>query len=178
MSAPGSTLRLHVEDPSPLLEAAFRRIEAETMAGVPILNSALQVEAVGFTRWQDHWLGIVITPWFMNLMLVPGKADTWQSVAPGLRLFRNFPSGDFAFLGSIEPEVGEFQSCSLFSPMAQFADQDGAREVALAALEALQAEPVAAAPAPGKDAFEDPKQAALERPMSKREFLGSVFRRG
>jgi [NiFe] hydrogenase assembly HybE family chaperone len=179
MSAPGSTqtLRIHAEDPSRLLEAAFRRIEAETMADVPILNPALQVEAVGFTRWQGHWLGIVITPWFMNLVLVPGAEDTWQSVAPGLRLFRNFPSGDFAFLGSVEAEVGEFQSCSLFSPMGQFADQDGAREVALAALEALQAEPVAAAPAPGKDAFEDPKQAALERPMSKREFLGSVFRR-
>jgi [NiFe] hydrogenase assembly HybE family chaperone len=111
-------LRLHAADPAPLLEAVFRRIQAETMAGVPILNPALTVEAVGFSRWQDHWLGIVITPWFMNLVLVPGAAASWQSVAPGLRLFRKFPSGDFAFLGSDEPEVGEFQSCSLFSPWA------------------------------------------------------------
>ena len=172
-----AAVRIHADDPSSLLEAAFRRIQAETMADVPILNSALQVEAVGFSRHADHWLGIVITPWFMNLVLVPGAAASWQSVAPGLRLFRNFPSGDFAFLGSNEPEVGEFQSCSLFSPMGQFSDQAGAREVALAALTALQAEPVAAAPAPSKEAFEDPKQAALERPMNKREFLGSVFRR-
>jgi len=178
MSAPGSgALRLHAADPAPLLEAAFRRILAETMADVPILNPALQVEAVGFARHGDHWLGILITPWFMNLVLVPGAAESWQSVAPGLRLFRKFPSGDFAFLGSNEPEVGEFQSCSLFSPMGQFADQAGAREVALAALAVLQAEPVAAVPAPSKKAFEDPKQAALERPMNKREFLGSVFRR-
>ncbi|GIK26718.1 MAG: hypothetical protein BroJett006_29640 [Betaproteobacteria bacterium] len=178
MSAPGSTLRIHAEDPSRLLEAAFRRIQVETMADVPILNPALSVEAIGFARRQDHWLGIVVTPWFMNLVLVPGVAESWQSVAPGLRLFRKFPSGDFAFLGSDEPEVGEFQSCSLFSPMAQFADQAGAREVALAALEALQSEPAAAAPqAPKNAAFDDPKQAALERPMSKREFLGSVFRR-
>jgi [NiFe] hydrogenase assembly HybE family chaperone len=171
-------LRLHAADPAPLLEAVFRRIQAETMAGVPILNPALTVEAVGFSRWQDHWLGIVITPWFMNLVLVPGAAASWQSVAPGLRLFRKFPSGDFAFLGSDEPEVGEFQSCSLFSPMGQFAEQAGAREVACAALEALQRAPEAAQPAPAREAFEDPKQAALERPMSKREFLGSVFRRG
>jgi len=179
MSAPGSTLtlRIHASDPSPLLEAAFRRIESATMADVPILNPALRVEAVGFTRWKDHWLGIVITPWFMNLVLVPGRSDTWQSVAPGQRLFRSFPSGDFAFLGSDEVETGEFQSCSLFSPMGQFSDQAGAREVAHAALEALQAEAPAAVPAPSKEAFEDPKQAALERPMSKREFLGSVFRR-
>ncbi len=172
-------LRIHAADPAPLLEAAFRRILAETMADVPIVNPALQVEAVGFARWQDHWLGVLVTPWFMNLVLVPGAAASWQSVAPGLRLFRRFPSGDFAFLGSVEPEVGEFQSCSLFSPMAQFADQAGAREVALAALQALQDEPAAPAPqAPAREAFDDPKQAALERPMSKREFLGGVFRRG
>ena len=180
MSAPGSAaaLRTHAEDPSRLLEAAFRRIQAETMADVPILNPALSVEAVGFARRQDHWLGIVVTPWFMNLVLVPGAAESWQSVAPGLRLFRKFPSGDFAFLGSHEVEVGEFQSCSLFSPMGQFADQAGTREVALAALEALQRESAPAPQAPSKEAFEDPKQAALERPMSKREFLGGVFRRG
>ena len=175
-----AAVRIHAEDPSPLLEAAFRRIESATMADVPILNPTLRVEAVGFTRWQDHWLGIVITPWFMNLVLVPGKSDTWQSVAPGQRRFRSFPSGDFAFLGSDEPEVGEFQSCSLFSPMGQFADQPGARDVAHAALEALLCESTAAQAAipPNAPALEDPKQAALERPMSKREFLGSVFRRG
>ncbi|MBI4989833.1 MAG: [NiFe]-hydrogenase assembly chaperone HybE [Rhodocyclales bacterium] len=182
MSAPGSTetLRIRAEDPSPLLEAAFRRIESATMADVPILNPALRVEAVGFTRWQDHWLGIVITPWFMNLVLVPGVSESWQSVPPGQRLFRKFPSGDFAFLGSDEAEVGEFQSCSLFSPMAQFADQASARDVAHAALAALQRAPTSAQPtiAPNDGALEDPKQAALERPMSKREFLGGVFRRG
>ena len=174
-----TALRTHDADPAPLLEAAFRRIEAETMADVPILNAALNVEAVAFVRWQGHWLGIVITPWFMNLVLVPGEAASWQSVAPGKRLFRKFPSGDFAFLGSNEAEVGEFQSCSLFSPMAQFADQDGARAVALAALEALQNAPAAAQPAPpANDTLDDPRQAALKRPMSKREFLGSAFRRG
>ena len=169
-----------LDDRVAALEALFVHVAATRMAGIPILHPGLRVQAVGFEAQGDEaaaTVGVLVTPWFMNLVLVPGAAESWQSVAPGLRLFRNFPSGDFAFLGSNEPEVGEFQSCSLFSPMGQFADQDGAREVALAALEALQAEPVAAAPAPGKDAFEDPKQAALERPMSKREFLGSVFRR-
>lgn len=178
MSAPGSALRLHAEDPSRLLEAAFRRIETGSMAGVPMLNPALRVEAVGFGRWQSHWLGVLITPWFMNLVLVPGGTGSWLSAAPGQRLFRKFPSGDFAFLGSEEPEVGEFQSCSLFSPMDRFADQVAAREVARAALEALQREPETARPAPSGEAPEDPKLTALERPMSKREFLGSVFGRG
>ena len=176
-------LRIHAEDPSTLLEAAFRRIEIENMAGVPLLNPALRVEAVGFSRWQNHWLGIVISPWFMSLVLVPGEAASWQGVAPGKRLFRKFPSGNFAFLGSQETEVGEFQSCALFSPMDRFAEQDSARAVALAALEALQLQPekpdVAKPTTPMIDAALDhPEQAALKRPMGKREFLGSVFRRG
>lgn len=173
-------LRIHEADPSPLLEAAFRRVERERMAGLGVLNPALRVEAVGFARHESHWLGIVVTPWFMNLVLAPGEAASWRSVPSGKRLFQKFPSGDFAFLGSVEPEVGEFQSCSLFSPMAQFAGQDSARAVALAALDALQRTPggaVTPAP-PANDALDAPRQAALQRPMSKREFLGSVFRRG
>ena len=174
-----AAVRTHAEDPSRLLEAAYRRIEAATMADVPILNPALTVEAVGFTRRQDHWLGIVITPWFMNLVLVPGAVASWQRIGPGERLFRKFPAGDFAFLGSEEPEVGEFQCCSLFSPMAQFSDQAGARAVASEALAMLQLAPAGTAiRPPAREAFEDPGQAALERPMNKREFLGGLFRRG
>ena len=177
------TLQAHPVDPSRLLEAAFRRIESERMAGVAVLNPALCVEAVGFARWQEHWLGILITPWFMNLVLVPGREEGWQSVADGARIFRRFPAGDYAFLGGHEPELGEFQTCALFSPMAQFAEQDSARAVALAALEALQRQPEkpdAAKPAAplAKDALDHPEPAALKRPMSKREFFGSVFRRG
>ncbi|MDR2240045.1 MAG: [NiFe]-hydrogenase assembly chaperone HybE [Zoogloeaceae bacterium] len=184
MSAPGSAdsvdgadgggaPRIHSTDPAPLLEAAFRRIETNDMAGVPMLNPALRVEAIGFDRWQGHWLGILITPWFMNLVLVPGEAASWNSVAPGKRRFLRFPSGDFAFLGSEEPELGEFQCCSLFSPMTQFSDQDGAREVGLAALAALRRP----AETTASQTPSDP-QPASGRPMSKREFLGAVFRRG
>jgi [NiFe] hydrogenase assembly HybE family chaperone len=172
-----ASVRIHGENPARLFEAAFRRIEAQRMAGLPLLNCALRVEAVGFDRWQGHWLGVLITPWFMNLVLAPGMAESWQSVAPGARLFRRFPAGDFAFLGTHEDEVGEFQTCSLFSPMDRFASQDEARAVALAALVALQTEAVGAAP-PARHAFEDPRRAALERPMGKREFLGRMFRRG
>ena len=34
----------------------------ERMHDVPILNPALNVEAVDFQRWQRHWLGVLVTP--------------------------------------------------------------------------------------------------------------------
>jgi hypothetical protein len=29
-------------------------------------------EAVGFRHWRDGWYGVLITPWFMNLIGLPG----------------------------------------------------------------------------------------------------------
>lgn len=130
-------LRVHGADPSAALEAAFRRIERERMQGVPILNPALAVQAVHFERWQGQWLGALVTPWFLNLVLVPGDADRWRPAAEGERVFHRFAAGDFAFLGGSEPEVGAFQSCSLVSPMGQFADQATAVSTARAALAML-----------------------------------------
>lgn len=138
-------LRLHSADPSAALEAAFRRIERERMMGLPLLNTALKVQAVGFGRWQQHWLGALVTPWFLNLVLVPGDAATWQRAGEAQRVFHHFGAGDFAFLGNHESEVGEFQSCSLVSPMGQFADQASACATARAALGMLQVDRPAAA---------------------------------
>ena len=137
--------RIHVHDPSPRLVAAFARIERERMAGVPILNAALSVQAVDFARWQGHWLGALVTPWFLNLVLVPRQTEGWRSVVDGQRVFHRFGAGDFAFLGAAEPEVGEFQTCSLISPMAGFDDQRAACETARAALRMLHVEHPAAA---------------------------------
>ncbi|MFZ5512872.1 MAG: [NiFe]-hydrogenase assembly chaperone HybE [Pseudomonadota bacterium] len=166
---------IHEADPAPLLEAAFRRIQAERMAAVPVLNPALSVEALGFARWQEHWLGVLVTPWFMNLVLVPGAEAGWRPVADGQRVFHRFPSGEYAFLGGREPEVGEFQTCALFSPMDRFGDQAMARTVALAAREALLQPPAAQAAAARKEEREAP---AAPRPASsRRQFFGRLLGR-
>jgi [NiFe] hydrogenase assembly HybE family chaperone len=109
---------------------------------VPILNPALSVEAIDFQRWQGHWLGMVVTPWCMSLTLVPGSTDNWASVGVNKRRFVKFPAGDFAFLGGAEEELGEYQSCSLFSPMGKFANQLEAVQTARAAMIGLLTAPV------------------------------------
>ncbi|HEY0857448.1 MAG TPA: [NiFe]-hydrogenase assembly chaperone HybE [Albitalea sp.] len=135
---------IHLDDPAPALEAAFRRIQAERMAGVPLLHAALQVQAVGFARWQGQWLGALVTPWFLNLVLVPGEATGWRSAAEGQRVFHRFAAGDFAFLGNDEPELGEFQTCSLCSPMHGFPDQTTACTTGRMALRMLHVKQPAA----------------------------------
>ena len=65
------------------LEGAFARIHRERMADVPILNEALRVEAVGFVARGDEVLGVLVTPWFMNLMLVPAEPAVGAEQRPG-----------------------------------------------------------------------------------------------
>ena len=133
--------RIHGDSPMELVEEAFFRIQREQMADVPILNAALNVEAVDFQRWQGHWLGVVITPWCMSILLLPGSQEDWISAGQNKRRFVKFPAGDFAFLGGVEPELGEYQSCSLFSPMERFPTQREATQTARASLIGLLSAP-------------------------------------
>lgn len=156
--------RFSAASPADAIEEAYFRIYRERMADVPVHNEALSVEAVDFQRWQGHWLGVVVTSWHMSLMLVPGHEEGWASVGDNQRRFVKFPAGDFAFLGSDEPEIGEFQSCALFSVMGQFANQSEAVLTARASLMALL-DPVGKPPLPAGEPRGD------EPSLSRRRFL-------
>lgn len=80
------------------LKRVFTHIQQERMQGVPVLNEMLQVEAVGFTSWRGHCLGVLITPWFMNLMLLPNEGDEWKHLPVGKKVTHLFPSGPYEFI--------------------------------------------------------------------------------
>jgi [NiFe] hydrogenase assembly HybE family chaperone len=98
----------------------------------------------------------------MNLMLLPREAAAWQSIVPGDKRAYRFPAGVYDFVSGREDAIGEYQACSLFSPMFEFADHASARLTAEAALWALFDA------ANGEAASAPPAGPA---PMSKREFL-------
>ena len=154
-------LVVHASDPTDAVERTFFRVLRERMHDVPILNPALNVEAVDFQRWQRHWLGVLVTPWCMSLLLLPGSADDWVLAGDNQRRFLKFPAGDFAFLDSHEDDLGTFQTCSLFSPMGSFSSQAQATQTARASLLALMA-PQAQASAP--QAVAQPSPVAVLRP--------------
>lgn len=138
------------------------------MRDLPFLNQALSVEAVGFRPWEGHSLGVLITPWFMSLILLPHDSAAWRSAVVGDAVTYAFPAGEFEFIAAREDGIGEFQSCSLFSPVLEFVDQASARLTAEAALRALFEG--------GQQAPSARLEAALTAPMSKRDFLRGGFR--
>ncbi|HSQ71043.1 MAG TPA: [NiFe]-hydrogenase assembly chaperone HybE [Rubrivivax sp.] len=164
-------------DPSPRLTAAFRQA-AERMAGMGFVNPALEVEAVAFEPWQGHWLGVMVTPWFMNLVLLPRERSQWQPLPLRAKRKLRFPAGVYEFIGADDPLIGEHQTCSLFSPMNEFQDQAAARLVARLAREALFDAANAEVPEfpradllPQAPEAPEPAAAAPAAPVSKRDFL-------
>lgn len=168
-------------DPSPRLAAAYRDVQAQRMQGLAFLNPALEVEAVAFAPWEGHWLGVIVTPWFINLALAPCDPGAWQPIARGDKRRYRFPAGDYDFIGATDEVVGELQICSLFSPVLEFDDQATARLVATLAREALfdsdnekvadpTAAPVLSPPGPVTQLARN-----LDKPLSRRQMLRGRF---
>lgn len=121
------------------LKQLFQEIETTRMEGVPVLNKALSVAAFGFEPYLDYHLGVLLTPWFMNVMLVPQKRDDYAENPPqvGDKKKINLPAGQVEFIVSYEESLGYSLSCSLFSPVFEFKDQAAAQETAIAALQEI-----------------------------------------
>lgn len=148
-------------DPAAELVVVFGDIAATRMRDLPICNPALTVEAIGFRRRADgHWAGVLITPWGINLLCLPGNDADWPALRVSEKHWWPFPSGDYEFTVAEADGLGVYHLCSLFSPALEFPDQTQARLTALAVSHALFAggEP---APVP-----------AATRPAGRRAFLG------
>lgn len=158
------------------LEQVFERIHQTRMRDVPVLNPALQVAAVGFQPWRGQWLGVMVTPWFMNLMLLP-QAHEWEGLEAGGKQIQAFPSGEYEFVLGVEPEIGKYQSCSLFSPMFQFEDHEAAVATARACLAALMLAASREALGSEPQAEDDTRGVDMEASISRRDFLRGGFLR-
>lgn len=120
------------------LAELYREIHRGAMSGVPICNEALAVEAIGFCEFGGYVVGVIVTPWFANLVAVASHVNDLPSLFANVsRASLRFPAGEVDFNVSELDGFGRFASCSLFSPMSEFADQDSARMAARAALDAL-----------------------------------------
>jgi [NiFe] hydrogenase assembly HybE family chaperone len=122
------------------LEAEFNQVLMNSMQDMPMLHPDLQVEAVGFQLLEPYIVGVLITPWFMNLLLL-SLQDAWQDRRISNKITMALPSGEYEFLVNEYKEGKHYLSCSLFSPMFEFENQDAARLTAEHCLEYMLAPP-------------------------------------
>ena len=146
----GRSLDLAAETRDPILEeisaraaavkAAYAAVDAR-MRALPIYNDALSVDVVGFASFgESEMIGVVVTPWAMNLLIAPLDASALGR-PEGSKRFRALPSGEYEFVAGVLADVGPIETCSLFSPMEAFEDMAAARAVAEEAIVGAMAAP-------------------------------------
>lgn len=118
------------------VETCFRVIAQTRMEGVPILHPKIGVALRGLRLWNNHLLGVLVTPWFMNIVLFPQpQAD--EAIHVGSKRHFALPAGSYEFIRYHEAKLGGYWGCSLFSPMFEFEDDDAAIATADEAVELL-----------------------------------------
>ena len=180
---PAEAARVHAEDPSATLEAHYRRVWDTSMHDMPFVNPALSVAAIGFRRHEGDWVGAVLTPWFLNLFVLPGGGTLWTDLASGDRVRIPFPVGELEFIADYDPgsTLPACQYCPLFAPVSQFVTQEAAVAAAEAAMTALFIAPAvetAAVPTPETLPASQPAESGREEVPARRAFFRRVAGQG
>jgi [NiFe] hydrogenase assembly HybE family chaperone len=105
--------------PVEALLAAYRRAEAGFL-GLPVYNAALQVAAVGFRPFEGGLIGVIVTPWFMNLIRVPAPG---AEVDVGVRREAALPADRVDLIGARLDGAPPFEFRPIVSPMDDFPSQ-------------------------------------------------------
>ncbi len=151
------------------LVSAYRDIVQPRMLSLPMYNTALKVEAVGLQVHDGRVCGVLVTPWFMNLVLLPGENDEWSGLAPGKTLKVAFPAGDYPCMLSMPEGIVPHLSLPLFTTVNGFTDQDIARRVAGEVLQRLFRH--TPDPAQGDEIDSELARSGLHRRLTRRELL-------
>ena len=128
----------------------YQQVYSERMQGVPIVNQRLRVEAVGFDAFDGHRLGVLITPWFMNLVLLPAT-DRWDELQQGTVVDLDLPSERHQLMICRDEDLGVHLTAILFRTVADFPDQQTARDVAVEIMTRLLQTPSSDTPPPAQN---------------------------
>ena len=135
------------------LQIAFAAVADGPMRGLPLNHPGLRVEALGLEVWPgepEFALGVLVTPWAMNLLRVALRAQA-PLLPVGAKGLHILGARELEFIGAELAAFGRFEMCSLFSPMLEFADQDAALATAREVLKLLRvASALQPAPVPAR----------------------------
>ena len=122
------------------LETVFTRIHREQMRDIPILNPVIRIQAVGFQLINGRVVGIIITPWLMNVVMLPRDDEDWSQFELGKKQAHKFPSKIYKFMVNDIDGLGICQTHSLQSPMRTFSSHEQALAAANKFLRELMVE--------------------------------------
>ncbi|AKA17033.1 hydrogenase-2 assembly chaperone [Aeromonas hydrophila] len=127
-------------NPAPLLVAQYERIAKQEMQALPFYHPAMPIVAE-CTLFEGQWLGCVLTPWMLSVVVLPGPDQLWP-VRSSDRLALQLPCGNLTFMVGALPETGQLLTCSLMSPIDPHLGADEGRALVSSTLKMLLSLPV------------------------------------
>ncbi|MGM7933472.1 hydrogenase-2 assembly chaperone [Yersinia enterocolitica] len=151
----------HEQNPAALLEQVFGQVAADEMRGLPFYRDHIPLRACGFQLFEQQWIGALLTPWMLSLVVLPGPQQSWQCRAVGERLMLALPCGGISFTVSEIAGCGQYLSRSLMSPLDTSLSAERALQLAEQSARMALSLPVMDADAPA-----DPGRRALFNKVS------------
>ena len=128
-------------NPATLLVAQYERIAREQMQGLPFYHATMPIVAE-CVLYEDQWLGCVLTPWMLSLVVLPGPDQLWPVRGSRDRLALQLPCGNMTFMVGELPETGQLLACSLMSPLDPHLGAEQGRALVSSTLKMLLSLPV------------------------------------
>ena len=128
-------------NPAPLLVAQYERIAREEMQGLPFYHATMPIVAE-CVLYEDQWLGCVLTPWMLSVVVLPGPDQLWPVRGSSERLALQLPCGNLTFMVGELPETGQLLACSLMSPLDPHLEAEQGRALVSSTLKMLLSLPV------------------------------------
>ena len=128
-------------NPAPLLVAQYERIAREQMQGLPFYHATMPIVAQ-CTLFEGQWLGCVLTPWMLSVVVLPGPDQLWPVRSSSDRLALQLPCGNLTFMVGELPETGQLLACSLMSPLDPHLGAEQGRALVSSTLKMLLSLPV------------------------------------
>lgn len=155
----------------------YQWVYETSMKALPMSNHRLSVDLFG---WQDRGevghLGVLITPWFISLLVQPQAGLLGDSAKVGQVVTLTFPSGQYEFLINHQPSLGYYLTCALVSETRPIESQEVALLLAQQMLAYLFEPMQAVKPKPAaRSNLEQKIQQAedqLDKPVSRRALFG------
>ena len=128
-------------NPAPMLVAQYERIAQQEMQALPFYHPAMPIVAE-CTLFEGQWLGCVLTPWMLSLVVLPGPDQRWPVRSSSDRLALQLPCGNMTFMVGELPETGQLLACSLMSPLDPHLGAEQGRSLVSSTLKMLLSLPV------------------------------------
>jgi [NiFe] hydrogenase assembly HybE family chaperone len=110
------------------LQRHYERVYHARMQGLPFVNPALAVATIGFRAHGDDQVGVLLTPWYMNLVVLPGDATGYATESACVEYA--LPGGVMEMTVHCADVPGRYLSALLYRDVTAIPDMTWARRLA------------------------------------------------